>query len=302
MRDGELGISNWGIGECLNSRIPQSLEDGEIMTDSDQLLREILERGPSYETLCVVLTELKKAGHTRTVIRECNRALQQNPEAIPLRLLLAEAYLEEGRLSQAEAEIETAVSRVDRYASVYLRQAEIYRTQRRDDEALRSLTLYLAHRPEDEKALEMLKDLQPPQAAPPPEEAPQELPEPALAEGSEFRIPSSAEPPPEEEAQLPEFKIEEEVLPEIATPTLAEVYVNQGQFQEALSIYEKVIEQNPEDQASLARIEDLKSMLTAEPRPAKRISGAELKKRKTIAVLESWLANIRKMSEDSVSP
>jgi tetratricopeptide (TPR) repeat protein len=263
------------------------------------LLREILERGPSDETLCLVLTELKKAGHTRTVIRECHRALQQNPEAIPLRLLLAEAYVEEGRLSQAEAEIETAASRVDRYASVYLIQAEIYRTQRRKDEALRALTLYLAHRPEDEKALEMLKDLQPPKAAPPTEEAPQELPEPAMAEASEFRIPPPAEPPPEEEAQLPEFKIEEEVLPEIATPTLAEVYVNQGQIQEALSIYEKVVSQNPEDLASVTRIEKLKTMLTAEPRPAKKTPSVELKKQKTIAVLESWLANIRKMSEDT---
>lgn len=262
------------------------------MTDYDQLLREILERGPSDETLCLVLTELKKAGHTRTVVRECNRALQRNPEAIPLRLLLAEAYFEEGRLSQAESEIETAVSRVDRHASVYLLQAEIYRTQRRNDEALRSLTLYLAHRPEDEKALEMLKDLQPPEAAP------LDLSEPAMAEVSDARIPPSAEPPPPE-AQLPEFRIEEEVLPEIATPTLAEVYVNQGQIQEAISIYEKVVAQNPEDLASVTRIEKLKTMLMGEPRPAKRIPAATLKKQKTIAVLESWLANIRKMSEDT---
>jgi len=264
------------------------------MTDYDQLLRDILERGPSDETLCLVLTELKNAGHTRTVIRECHRALQHNPEAISLRLLLAEAYFEEARLSQAEAEIETAVSRLDRCASVYLLQAEIYRTQRRNDEALRSLTLYLAHRPHDEKALAMLKDLQPPEAAP------QELPEPAMAEASDSRIPPPAEPPPPE-AQLPEFKTEEEVLPEIATPTLAEVYVNQGQIQEAISIYEKVVAQTPEDLASVARIEKLKTMLTGEPRPAKRIPVAALKKQKTIAILESWLANIRKMSEDTAS-
>lgn len=260
------------------------------MTDDDQLLREILKRDPSEETLCLVLTELKRAGHTQTVIRECNRALQRNPQAIPLRLLLAEAYFEESRLSQAEAEIERAVSQVDRFVPVYLLQAEIYRTQRCHDEALRSLTLYLAHRPEDAKALEMFKDLQPPQ----------ELPEPAAADASDFPIPPTPKPPPPE-GPLLASRIEEEVLPEIATPTLAEVYVNQGQLQEAISIYEKVVAQNPEDWASVARVEKLKTMMTGEPRPAKKISGATLRKRKTIAILESWLANIRKMSEDSVS-
>lgn len=270
------------------------------MSDDDPLLREILERSPSEETLCLVLTELKKAGRTRTVIRECNKALQRNPEAIPIRMLLAEACFEEGRLSQAEAEMETAVSLVDRYAPVYLLQAEIYRSQRREAEALRSLTLYLAHRPGDEKALAMLTDLQPLQAAPPPEEAPQQIPEPAVAAAPPVPSPPPTEPPTPEE-QLPEFKIEEEVLPEIATPTLAEVYVNQGQIQEALSIYEKVVAQHPEDLTSVTRIQELKAMLMEGPRPSKRASAKTLKKQRAIAVLESWLANLRKMSEDRVS-
>jgi hypothetical protein len=56
------------------------------------------------------------------------------------------------------------------------------------------------------------------------------------------------------EAEKPGSRFEEDVLSEIATPTLAEVYVNQGQIQEALTIYEKVVAQNPEDQTSIKRI------------------------------------------------
>jgi hypothetical protein len=67
------------------------------MTDYVQLLGEILDRGPSSETLCLVLAELKRLGHTRKVIQECIRALQ-HPEDLPLRL--AEAYLE-GLLSES---------------------------------------------------------------------------------------------------------------------------------------------------------------------------------------------------------
>ena len=274
------------------------------MTDYDQLLGEILDRGPSSETLCLVLTELKRAGHTRKVIQECIRALQHHPEDLPLRLILAEAYFEEGLLSQAEAELETAISRMDGYASAYLLQAELYRNQRRTEEALRSLNIYLTHRPQDRKALDLLRDLGTPEAAPPAETATvqEEILEPPVVEAPEPPALRPVEPLALEEEEKPEFGLEEEVLHEIATPTLAEVYVNQGEIQEALSIYEKVVAQNPEDQASMTRIEELRTRLTVEPPLAEEaVPGAKQRKEKTIAILESGLANIRKMSENTVS-
>ena len=267
------------------------------MTDYDQLLGEILDRGPSSETLGLVLAELRRLGHTRKVIRECIRALQSHPEDLSLRLILAEAYFEEGLYSQAEAEIDTATSQMDRYASAYRLQAEIYRAQKRQDEARRSLKTYLALRPQDERALDLLREMGP-------ETAPvqEEIVEPVMVEARETPAAKIAEPLILE-VEKPEFRFDEEVLSEIATPTLAEVYVNQGQIQEAISIYEKVIAQNPEDEASLRRVQELTTLLGAEPPPPEEavVPRVKRKKQKTIAVLESWLANIRKMSEDGVS-
>ena len=268
------------------------------MTDYDQLLGEILDRGPSSETLCLVLTELKRLGHSRKVIQKCVRALRQHPDDLSLRLILAETYFEEGLLSQAEAEIETATSQMDRYASAYWLQAEIYHTQKRNDEALRSLKTYLAHRPQDETALELLREIG--------TEAPQvqeETVEPAVVEALEPPALKRIEPLALE-AEKPEFRFEEDVLSEIATPTLAEVYVNQGQIQEAITIYEKVVAQNPEDQTSIKRIQELNTLRAVEPPPAvetPEVPRANQKKQKTLAILESWLANIRKMSEDKIS-
>ena len=94
------------------------------------------------------------------------------------------------------------------------------------------------------------------------------------------------------------------MLSEIATPTLAEVYVNQGQIQEAIMVYEKVVAQNPEDQTSIKRIQELNTLRAVEPPPAvetPEVPRAKQKKQKTLAILESWLANIRKMSEDTIS-
>jgi tetratricopeptide (TPR) repeat protein len=293
------------------------------MTDYDRLLGEILDRGPSSETLGLVLGELKKLGQTRKVIQECIRALRHHPDDLPLRLILAEACFEEGLLSQAEAEIETVTSQMDRYASAYRLQAEIYGAQKRREEALRSLKAYLALRPQDEKALALLKEMEIPKAAAVPEAAPapEEMAEPAPVKAEELRAFEPDERLSVEE-EKPELKFDEEMLSEIATPTLAEVYVHQGQIQEALSVYEKVMAQNPADQASMTRIEELRTLLEAEtsleehelpaleaepplpeselPPPAEAAPGATQKKQKAIAILESWLAKIRKMSEDSI--
>ncbi|MCX5879472.1 MAG: hypothetical protein NTY44_10225, partial [Deltaproteobacteria bacterium] len=174
----------------------------------------------------------------------------------------------------------------------------------RTEEALRSLNIYLAHRPQDEKALDLLRDLGTPEAAPPAETATvqEEILEPAVVGAPEPPALKPVEPLAFEEEEKPEFGLEEEVLHEIATPTLAEVYVNQGEIQEALSVYEKVVARNPEDQASMTRIEELRTMLTVEPPLAEEaVSGAKQRKEKTIAILESWLASIRKMSENTVS-
>jgi len=273
------------------------------MTEYDQLFREILDRGPSAETLALVLAELKGLGQTRTVIQECIRALRNHPDDLSLRLILAEAYVEESLFSQAETEIQTAVSLLNRHASAYRLQSEIYLKQKRNDEALRALKTYLALRPEDERALTLLKDMEikEPEAAPVPEPVHTEVTEPVAAEpGGSPALEEAAHL--EIEAEKPEFRFEEEVLSEIATPTLAEVYVNQGQLQEAVGIYERVIAQNPEDQTALARIQELKDMLNAAPPPPEPPAPkATQRKAKTIAILESWLANIRKMSEERVS-
>jgi hypothetical protein len=63
----------------------------------------------------------------------------------------------------------------------------------------------------------------------------------------------------------------QEDFPDIATPTLAEVYVNQGQIVEALSIYERIVADNPEDHVSRRRVLELQAMIA--PPPPSEIKG-----------------------------
>ena len=130
------------------------------MEISDPLYNEILANGPSPGALFLVLSRMKENGQMKEVIQECLKALSVYPNDIHIRTLLAESYLEEGQLSQAESELEKVVARIDDLISAYILQAEIFIRQKRTQEAVKALKLYLAHHPDDDSALYLLNELQ----------------------------------------------------------------------------------------------------------------------------------------------
>lgn len=258
------------------------------MNISEDFFERILTNAPSSDTLFLILSKLKEEGQIKRVIQGCISALNFAPNDLRIRKLLAESYFETGLLSQAEAELDKVVAQVHDLLDLYKLQAELYAKQNRNEAAVNPLKLYLAHHPEDREAGEILLGL--------------ESPEDTI----------SAEPPSvtEDMAELyaeeteREYEItEEDELPDISTPTLAEVYFNQGQIHEALETYERVVAQNPDDDQSKNRLEELREMVRSEVPPPEE-GGADRfreKNRKMIAVLEGWLANIRGMSESPSS-
>ena len=249
------------------------------MANTDDLYTRILADGPSPKTLFHLLSNLKKEGQLRRVIQESLKALNAYPNDIHIRRLLAETYFDAGLISQAEAELEKVSALITDLTDTYKLQAEIYMKQNRKKEATRCLELYLAHRPDDRMALDFLNALQPK------EEAPVEEPCPRT------EAPSTKS---EEQEVLQEAPPLHEEPPEIATPTLAEIYFEQGQIEEAIDTYQIIVAQDPEDESSRGRLEELKSMI-AEQSATEEEGRDEVKekKQKMIGILESWLANIR---------
>lgn len=250
------------------------------MSISEDLLDEILASGPSKGTLFLILSRLKEEGQYQRVIQECIRALEAAPGDIRIRGLLAEAFFDTGQISRAEAELERVTGQIRDLMPAYRLLFEVYRRQERTREASSALKTYLALRPEDREAAELLAGM-----------SPLETP----------GAPAPESPPPGERQGMEESPFQEQDgLTEIATPTLAEVYFNQGQIREALATYEKVLGRDPDDQRSRERLEELRAMEIPDSPPIDREA---LKKRerdrKTIALLEAWLANIRKIPESS---
>jgi tetratricopeptide (TPR) repeat protein len=241
------------------------------MADPEDLYDEILADGPSPGTLVRLLLILKEEGQLKRVIREGIKALKVYPSDLHIRQLLAETCYEVGRVPQAEAELDKLLQQLDTFLPAYKLQAEIYRQQDRNTEAAWLLKRYLAHRPEDQDAVEILETLK------------------DVEESTE-----SEPPPPVEESSV---EIEEplEGKRRVATPTLGEVYFNQGLIHEAINVYEKVVLENPDDERSKQRLDELRSTLETGPAPeAKEVDRTRKNKQKLLTVLEAWRDSIRK--------
>ncbi len=236
-----------------------------MIRSTDELLNQILSEAPSPETLVLLLKRSKAEGQITTVIQECIKALCRFPRDIRIRGLLAEACFESGWLSRAEMEVETVTAQIEDLVHLYKLRAQIYSGMNRRQEAVKSLEIYLAHRPDDEESRALLQELSPTPRLPAVESSTENLQE-----------------------SLP-------LVPEIATPTLAEVYFAQGQIQEAISTYEKVLAQKPEAEQWRTRMEELRAMLAPPPAVQQEDRGAEglrSRKMRLINVLERWKESI----------
>ena len=77
----------------------------------------------------------------------------------------------------------------------------------------------------------------------------------------------------------------------ITTKTLAEIYLQQGHFQEAYEMYKALAEKDPFDAEIQERLEELREKL--HPAPPSGFP-YPLSEKEKIQHLEKWLANIRK--------
>ncbi|MFZ7111079.1 MAG: tetratricopeptide repeat protein [Desulfatiglandales bacterium] len=249
----------------------------------EKLFDQILANAPSSDTTFLILSRMKEAGRVKRVIQECLRFLDFDPGAVRVRLLLAESFFDTGRLSQAEEELDKAVEQLKDLLPVYKLQARVYSKQKRKDTALKALDLYLAHHPEDSEARELRGDL---------EASPEITTEKAPSTGKEISMKAIGETGRRSDLQ------DGEDLPDIATPTLAEVYFDQGQTREAIKTYQRVVAQNPDDERSRNRLEELRLLVGPDVVSEDRKDDLPDKTdTKMIALLEGWLANIRAIRE-----
>jgi len=242
------------------------------MSENNDLFEEILALEPCSTTTRLLLTRLAADGQYDYVVKYGPKALRSNPHDLKLMKLVAEAYEKMGFMGHAQDMLERACSSIEKFSVLFKDLASLYAKTKHREKAIECLGKYLAHHPNDPEAKALLDTLQTPQGP--------EIPE-----------------PPERE-----FAQGSPTLQDLATPTLAEIYFNQGQIREAIDIYESVLARHPEDHESARRLEELKAMVrpSAQDLPKlERPHGQDhlrARKEKMIAVLGSWLGRIQGMN------
>jgi tetratricopeptide (TPR) repeat protein len=177
-------------------------------------------------------------------------------------------------------ELNEVTNHIENSISCYRFMAEVLIRQKREEEAVKSLKLYLAHCPDDKEALDLLESLQPGE----------DIYDETSPIMEEETVPPEA---PEEEAVE---ELGEEGVPDMATALLAEEYLGQGLIDMAVETYEKVIGQDPDNAKYLPRLNEIIAMKEDQQKEIEKGDRDRLKKEKMIAVLESWLESFREQS------
>jgi tetratricopeptide (TPR) repeat protein len=90
-----------------------------------------------------------------------------------------------------------------------------------------------------------------------------------------------------------------EEQPVLPTPTLAEIFFNQGALEEAIKVYQQVVEAAPNDEKSKMRLNALKQMKVNGDQKTAGERGSKDRTLKLIGILENWLGAIE--SEQGVN-
>jgi tetratricopeptide (TPR) repeat protein len=84
----------------------------------------------------------------------------------------------------------------------------------------------------------------------------------------------------------------QEEQPVLPTPTLAEIFFNQGALEEAIKVYQQVVEAAPDDEKSKMRLNELKQMKMNDEQKTAGETVLKGKTVKLIGALEKWLGAI----------
>jgi len=210
-------------------------------------------------------------GRYEEAIATCQTGLEKTPHSLSGRLLMGRCYLEKGMNTEAKEELEKVAREIEECLSVYTLLTQLYIHEKNLDQSLDAVRKALYFSSANEALNKRMTPLElgllqrgPTSSR---ESTPEDLPEKPVAESSKTMV-------------------SEPLKTAIQTDTLAEIYIKQGHWKKALSIYKEILDREPGNTAVREKIEALRKRIEGDPKAAS--------KRKTISRLEKWLAVVRR--------
>lgn len=255
------------------------------LTGSDKLaeLRRRLEEDPSSRIFLELSRELHDSGRFEDAAGVCERGLARHPGYLSARVLLGRIYFDMGRVDEAREQMEGVLSGAPDNLVARRVLAQICQEAGDTAGALDRYRALLAFTPGDAEIEARIRELEgSPEAAGPGTGAAG-----PAGPGPEMEVVVDVETAEEASEEAP--AVDPGVL---ATPTLAEIYLQQGLLGKAASVYREVLKGDPDNAEAHARLAEIERRLP--PPPPDPIEEA---RRRKIAALTAWLGAIRRSAD-----
>jgi tetratricopeptide (TPR) repeat protein len=239
-------------------------------------LRRRLQKEPSVRLLVELAREYHEAGLFEEAARVGARAVREQPSYVSARVQLGRVYFEMGRIEEAREQMEAVLSLAPDNLLARRVVADVCRELGDVQGALDRYRALLAFHPDDAETRRKIEAIEKDLVA-------------GVIPSAEPSAPAG-EPPAPAAVEQPADGASLLEAGALATPTLAEIYLQQGLPARAAEVYRAILRGDPgnaEAVARLAEIEGPPAVQAAPPDPA-----AALRRRK-IATLQGWLRVVR---------
>jgi tetratricopeptide (TPR) repeat protein len=267
-----------------------------------QKLAEKVQKDPTSRLFFPLAEEYLKSGFLEEAVIVLTEGLKRHPDYLSARVVLGKAYYEQGKQGEARHEFEEVLKINPDNLLAMRKLAAIYLQDGRLEEARRYSDALLSGNPKDAEMRQLLQQVEQAQAAAPPASSVPPPTEPAVnADASPARevvgeteslLQSSQHPP--QSSNVPTggeaAETEEDAL---GSPTLAQLYLDQGHYDQAVRIYDDLLRRDPQNETlQQARLNALalQAGTAAGAPPGDDVNAGE--QNPAITRLEQWLARI----------
>jgi tetratricopeptide (TPR) repeat protein len=229
----------------------------DVVQDQIELIKleekyeELLLEDPSSPKFVFLAEILRKRGDLHRATEILIKGLRSNPDSITARSILGKIYYDRWMIDQAKNEMEKVIRVAPDNIDAAKMLIQIYRSEENYNKALETCYSSLVFNPEDYDLTKELKVLQ--------KEAPHDVTRTTANETGQI-----ANDILEFDARPEEEPPSDSVIEELYTDSMANLYIDQGLYEKAIVVLEKLLAREPENNSVRSKLDVARSFLLSE--------------------------------------
>ncbi|MCZ6639892.1 MAG: tetratricopeptide repeat protein [Candidatus Dadabacteria bacterium] len=216
----------------------ENMEDHEL-AELEKKYEDILSEDPESNTFSLLANILYSQGKTDKAIGVLIRGLGYNKNNVTARFLLGKIYYERWMINQAKKEMEKVLQYAPQNLQAAKLLSQIYRSEDKWDKALQTLSVAYSFHSSDENVVVEMKEIK------------KEISKnKAKLSKQVFETPSGSR-------KIKGMEIDDSSKnEEVYTETMANLYIEQGQYDKAREVLEKIFTNEAERNLAIEKLEE----------------------------------------------